>query len=117
MPWLCRPPAALTGGCAEADGTTLIVAESYGNRLTAFDIGQNGDLSGRRVWAEVGDDHPDGICIDTDGAVWYADVGNSIACAFARAGSSWGRSSWTAVLLRARSAGMMIRSSTSSANS
>lgn len=58
------------------DGATLIVAESYGNRLTAFDISQNGDLDGRRVWADVGDDHPDGICIDTEGAVWYADVAN-----------------------------------------
>jgi sugar lactone lactonase YvrE len=58
------------------DGATLIVAESYGNRLTAFDIGQGGSLGNRRVWAEVGDDHPDGICVDADGAVWYADVGN-----------------------------------------
>lgn len=59
-----------------ADGETLIVAESYGNRLTAYDIGQTGDLTRRRTWAEVGGDHPDGICIDADGAVWYADVGN-----------------------------------------
>jgi sugar lactone lactonase YvrE len=58
------------------DGATLIVAESYGNRLTAFDIGQGGGLGDRRVWAEAGDDHPDGICVDADGAVWYADVGN-----------------------------------------
>jgi sugar lactone lactonase YvrE len=58
------------------DGATLIVAESYGNRLTAFDIGQHGELAGRRVWADVGDDHPDGICVDAEGAVWYADVGN-----------------------------------------
>jgi sugar lactone lactonase YvrE len=58
------------------DGATLIVAESYGNRLTAFDIAQSGGLGDRRVWAETGDDHPDGICVDADGAVWYADVGN-----------------------------------------
>jgi sugar lactone lactonase YvrE len=64
------------GMAITADGTTLIVAESYANRLTAFDIGPNGDLSGRRVWADVGDDHPDGICVDADSAVWYADVGN-----------------------------------------
>ncbi|MGC2795727.1 MAG: SMP-30/gluconolactonase/LRE family protein, partial [Mycobacterium sp.] len=36
----------------------------------------NGDLARTRTWAEAGDDHPDGICIDADGAVWYADVGN-----------------------------------------
>ena len=64
------------GMAITADGKTLIVAESYGNRLTAYDIGQNGDLTRRRTWAEVGEDHPDGICIDADGAVWYADVGN-----------------------------------------
>ena len=64
------------GMAITADAVTLIVAESYGNRLTAFDIGPAGDLGGRRVWAEVGDDHPDGICVDAHGAVWYADVGN-----------------------------------------
>ncbi len=64
------------GMAITADGATLIVAESYANRLTAFDIGPGGDLGGRRVWADVGDDHPDGICVDAEGAVWYADVGN-----------------------------------------
>jgi sugar lactone lactonase YvrE len=64
------------GMAITTDGKTLIVAESYGNRLTAYDIGQTGDLTGRRTWAELGEDHPDGICIDADGAVWYADVGN-----------------------------------------
>lgn len=64
------------GMAITADGATLIVAESYGNRLTAFDIGQDGSLGNRRVWADTGDDHPDGICLDAEGAVWYADVGN-----------------------------------------
>jgi len=58
------------------DGSTLIVAESYANRLTAYDIGAGGSLGGRRVWAETPGDHPDGICVDAEGAVWYADVGN-----------------------------------------
>jgi sugar lactone lactonase YvrE len=58
------------------DDSTLIVAESYGNCLTAFAIGADGDLTDRRVWAELGDDNPDGICIDAAGAVWYADVGH-----------------------------------------
>ena len=58
------------------DGATLIVAESYGNRLTAFDIAEDGGLSNRRVWAELGDGTPDGICLDAEGAVWYADVPN-----------------------------------------
>jgi sugar lactone lactonase YvrE len=64
------------GMAITADGATLIVAESYGNRLTAFDIGQDGALHDRRVWAQVGDDHPDGICVDAEGAIWYADVAN-----------------------------------------
>lgn len=57
------------------DERTLIVAESYGERLTAFDIDADGGLSRRRTWAKVEGDHPDGICLDAEGAVWYADVG------------------------------------------
>jgi sugar lactone lactonase YvrE len=64
------------GMAVTADGFTLLVAESYANRIAAFDIAGTGDLSGRRVWADAGDDHPDGICIDAGGALWYADVGN-----------------------------------------
>lgn len=56
------------------DGGTLIVAESNGRRLTAFDIAAGGTLTGRRVWADLGDSNPDGICLDAEGAVWYADV-------------------------------------------
>jgi sugar lactone lactonase YvrE len=64
------------GMAVTPDNSTLIVAESYGNRLTAFAIDASGNLSNRRVWAETGADHPDGICLDGDGALWYADVGN-----------------------------------------
>src|SRR5262245_3224128 len=56
------------------DNSTLIVAESYASRLTAFDIAADGNLTNRRVWADVGGDHPDGICLDAEGAAWYADV-------------------------------------------
>src|SRR6185369_17558347 len=45
-------------------------------RITAFDIGADGGLSGRRVWATIDGAAPDGICLDTDGALWYADVPN-----------------------------------------
>src|SRR5215831_6133090 len=58
------------------DNATLIVAESYAKRLTAFDIEDDGSLSNRRVWAELGDGVPDGICLDVQNAVWYADVPN-----------------------------------------
>jgi sugar lactone lactonase YvrE len=64
------------GMAISPDGGTLIVAESYGNRLTAYDITSDGGLGNRRVWADTPGDHPDGICTDADGAVWYADVGN-----------------------------------------
>ena len=58
------------------DNATLIVADSYGKCLTAFDIDDDGGLSNRRAWAELGDGVPDGICLDAEGAVWYADVPN-----------------------------------------
>lgn len=53
------------------DGRTLIVGESYGRRLTAFDIESDGSLSNRRVWADIGM-APDGICLDAEGCVWVA---------------------------------------------
>jgi sugar lactone lactonase YvrE len=58
------------------DNSTLIVADSYGKCLTAFDIAVDGSLSNRRVWADLGDGVPDGICLDADNAIWYADVPN-----------------------------------------
>ncbi|HEX8917456.1 MAG TPA: SMP-30/gluconolactonase/LRE family protein [Chloroflexota bacterium] len=64
------------GMAVTPDNATLILAESYKNRLTAFDINADGSLTNRRIWAETGDDHPDGICLDAEGAVWYGDVGN-----------------------------------------
>jgi sugar lactone lactonase YvrE len=62
------------GVAVTPDNRTLILAESYGHRLTAWDVAADGGLSNRRVWAELGDDYPDGICLDAEGAVWYADV-------------------------------------------
>jgi sugar lactone lactonase YvrE len=56
------------------DNSTLIVAESYGGVLTAYDIAPDGDLSNRRVWAELDGAAPDGICVDAEGAVWFAEV-------------------------------------------
>jgi sugar lactone lactonase YvrE len=58
------------------DNSTLIVADSYGRCLTAFDIAPDGDLANRRVWADLGDGVPDGICLDAENAVWYGDVPN-----------------------------------------
>ena len=64
------------GVAVTPDNSTLIVAESYGGRLTAFDIGDGGGLSNRRVWADLDGGVPDGICLDSEGAIWYADVPN-----------------------------------------
>jgi sugar lactone lactonase YvrE len=55
------------------DGSTLIVGQSTGRDLVAFDIEADGSLSGRRVWAELGAAVPDGIALDAEGAVWFAD--------------------------------------------
>jgi sugar lactone lactonase YvrE len=66
--------AFANGMAITPDGNTLIVAETYAHRLTAFDIGADGSLGGRRVWAELPGGFPDGICLDAEGAIWYADV-------------------------------------------
>jgi sugar lactone lactonase YvrE len=56
------------GMAVTPDNSTLVIAESFAGRLTAFDIAADGSLSNRRVWADgVG---PDGICIDAGGAIW-----------------------------------------------
>ena len=54
------------------DGKTLIVGESMGHRLTAFDVAADGGLANRRVWAELGDGVPDGNALDAEGAIWVA---------------------------------------------
>jgi sugar lactone lactonase YvrE len=64
------------GMAVTADNSTLVVADSYRHQLVGFDIGDDGGLSGRRVWADLGDGVPDGICADAQDAVWYADVPN-----------------------------------------
>lgn len=58
------------------DGTVLLVAESYASRVTAFDIAADGGLTGRRTWAEADGSAPDGIALDAEGALWFADVPN-----------------------------------------
>ena len=76
------------GMALTADGSTLIVAETTMNRLSAFDL-TAGELGERRTWAAFGDQPtsegiaellaqvdvaPDGICLDAEGAVWVADA-------------------------------------------
>jgi sugar lactone lactonase YvrE len=66
------------------DNRTLVVAESFAARLTAFDIADDGSLSNRRVWADgVG---PDGICLDADGCIWASSAIMANDCARIREG-------------------------------
>jgi sugar lactone lactonase YvrE len=61
------------GSVITPDGKTLILGETLGAVLTAFDIGSGGALSNRRVWAPTTPAVPDGICLDADGAIWIAN--------------------------------------------
>lgn len=58
------------GLAVTADGSTLVAAETFGNRLHAWTIQADGTLAEQRVFAQLPDRHPDGICIDAEGAVW-----------------------------------------------
>jgi sugar lactone lactonase YvrE len=111
------------GMAISPDGSTLVVAESYSEKLTAYPIADDGTLGEPRTWAPTPGDHPDGICFDASGALWYADVGNehcvrvreggevldtvdsdrgAFACALSREGEplllvigqEWGESAW-----------------------
>jgi len=53
-------------------GRTLVVAESWAGRLTAFDIAADGSLSNRRIYANLGERIPDGICLDAEGGIWVS---------------------------------------------
>lgn len=68
------------------DGRTLVVGESYGRRLTSFDIESDGSLSGRRVWADIGM-APDGICLDSEACVWVASPTGRAFVRFAEGGT------------------------------
>ncbi|WP_222131236.1 SMP-30/gluconolactonase/LRE family protein [Pseudonocardia sp. C8] len=84
---LVRPDGSVTrvadglafpnGMAVTPDGSTLLVAESYAEQVTAYTVDADGRLADRRVWAATPGDHPDGICLDRDGALWYADVGHA----------------------------------------
>jgi sugar lactone lactonase YvrE len=66
------------------DNRTLIVAESFAGRLTAFEIDDDGSLSNRRTWADG--IAPDGICLDADGCIWASTAHDAKDCARIREG-------------------------------
>jgi sugar lactone lactonase YvrE len=65
------------GAVITDDGGTLIIAESMGGQLSAFDRLGDGTLTNRRVWASLEGVAPDGICLCADGTVWVANAGGS----------------------------------------
>lgn len=69
------------------DERTLVVAETFAARLTAFDVHPDGSLGGRRLWADLGESPgPDGICLDAEGAVWVAEMGSPVVRRIAEGG-------------------------------
>jgi sugar lactone lactonase YvrE len=56
------------------DGSTLIIGETMGSRLTAFDINKDGTLGNRRVWAQFDFMATDGMCLDAQGQIWLANA-------------------------------------------
>jgi sugar lactone lactonase YvrE len=62
------------GAVITENGATLIIAESFGGRLSAFDRAADGTLSNRREWAALSGVAPDGICLCEDNTVWVANA-------------------------------------------
>lgn len=76
--WVVIEGLLFPNGCAiSPDGTTLLVAESFGQRLSAYTMQPDGSLAQPRVWCDLRPNVPDGICMDASGAVWVADPINN----------------------------------------
>ena len=72
VPYMFPNGMVITGG-----GSTFLVAESYGDRILAFDRSADGSLANARVWAEVpAGSIPDGIAIDAEGHLWVPGAGD-----------------------------------------
>jgi len=79
------------GMAVTPDNATLLVADSYAGALVAYDIAADGGLTDRRVWADLGNGTPDGICVDAEGAAWYADAPNRCCVRVAEGGAELAR--------------------------
>lgn len=81
-------------GSVLTDGGVLLVDETFGNRVTAVDVAEDGSLVNRRTWAEFGAlpftrevagalpelvVAPDGCGLDAEGALWIADAAHGRA--------------------------------------
>lgn len=69
------------------DGGTLVIAETRGHRLTAFDVAADGYLSNQRLWADLGSHYPDGIALDAENCIWVADPRNHCVIRVAEGGA------------------------------
>ncbi len=81
-PGSAAPPRVVADGLVTPNGMVvtpggerLIVAESMAHRLTSFALGEDGSLTDRRLFADLDGETPDGICLDVEGAVWFASIG------------------------------------------
>lgn len=84
------PDLMFANGCAiTPDGTTLLVAETFAHRVTAFALDPHGRMAARRVWAELGDATPDGICLDAEGALWIASPAAGSCCGWRPVAACW----------------------------
>lgn len=68
-------------------GRTFVVSETFANRLTAYDLDAKGGLSNRRVYAQLGDRTPDGLCVDRQDGIWVASFATSEFIRIARDGT------------------------------
>jgi sugar lactone lactonase YvrE len=76
--WVVAEQLLFPNGMVVTDeGHTLVVAETFGQRLSAYTINEDGSLSDSRVWADLRPNVPDGICVDGAGAIWAADPVNN----------------------------------------
>jgi sugar lactone lactonase YvrE len=83
------------GSAITPDGGTLLVGETFANRVSEFQLGPDGRMTGRGIWAEVGTATPDGICLDAEGALWIASPTTSETLRVARGGEVLARCSTT----------------------
>jgi sugar lactone lactonase YvrE len=76
--WVVAEQLLFPNGMVITDGgRTLVVAESFGQRLSAYDLNADGSLANPRVWADLRPNVPDGICVDAAGGIWVADPINN----------------------------------------
>jgi len=68
--WVADGVEFPNGSAVIDDGRTLVVAETWACRIAAFDLDVSGNLSNRRVFADLGHRQPDGLCADAEGALW-----------------------------------------------